>query len=161
MEQQEWMMESELFNYIEELKDLLSSELWENILLDCTKNELFVLWLLYRKEEVNMTGIAEYLCTPLNTATGIISRMEKRDLVIRNRSAEDKRIVTIRLGSLGKRQIHRISGKLIAYGQKVISAFSAEELAVLGKMLTQIRTVLVEEKASEQSKSHIRKITIE
>ena len=88
-------MEQVLFDYMDQIKYLMSADLWGSEVLNCSKNELFVLFLLYRKESVNMTQIAEYLNVPLNTATGIVSRMEKRALLSRTRSLEDKRVVTI------------------------------------------------------------------
>ena len=97
--------EKEIIPYIDTLENLFTSEFWGNLLLDCTKNELFVLWLLYKKKEVNMTQVAEYIHVPLNTATGIIARMEKRKLVSRQRSDEDKRVVTITFGEDGQKQI--------------------------------------------------------
>ena len=84
-----------IVDYIEEVRELLSSDLWENIFLNCSKNEVFIFWLLYQKGAVNMTEIADYIHVPLNTATGIISRMEKSGLVVRTRSEEDKRVVNI------------------------------------------------------------------
>ena len=69
-----------IIDYIEEIKELLSSDIWENIFLNCSKNEVFIFWLLYRKNEVNMTEAAEYIHVPLNTATGIIGRMERNGL---------------------------------------------------------------------------------
>ena len=71
-----------IIDYIEEVKELLSSDLWENVFLNCSKNEVLIFWLLYRREEVNMTEVADYIHVPLNTATGIINRMEKNGLVI-------------------------------------------------------------------------------
>ena len=73
-------------DYIEEIKELLSLDLWSNIFLNCTKNEVLIFWLLYQKGEVNMSEIAEYIHVPLNTATGIVSRMEKKGLIERNHS---------------------------------------------------------------------------
>ena len=84
-----------IVDYIEEVKELLSSDLWDNIFLNCSKNEILIFWLLYQRSEVNMTEIAEYIHTPLNTATGIIDRMEKKELVVRTRSKEDKRVVLL------------------------------------------------------------------
>ena len=43
--------------YIDEVKDLLSSEIWENIFMDLTKNEMLIFWLLYLKKEVRMMRI--------------------------------------------------------------------------------------------------------
>lgn len=53
----------------------------KNILLDCSKNEVFVLLDLLRQGEVTMSELAGYLQVPLNTVTGIITRMEKKQLV--------------------------------------------------------------------------------
>ena len=50
-----------IVDYIEEVKELLASDIWENIFLNCTKNEVLIFWLIYRKHEVNMTEIAEYI----------------------------------------------------------------------------------------------------
>lgn len=103
-------------DYVEEIKDLLSSGIWENLFLNCTKNEVFVFWLLYRKNEANMTEIAEYIHVPLNTATGIINRMEKSGLVIRTRSNEDKRVVNIGFSEKGRSQFEALISELCYYG---------------------------------------------
>lgn len=43
-----------IVDYIDEVKELLSSNIWENVFLNCSKNEVFVFWLLYQRGEVNM-----------------------------------------------------------------------------------------------------------
>ena len=40
MEWKESAFEKEVFGYVDEIKELLSPDMWQNILLDCTKNEL-------------------------------------------------------------------------------------------------------------------------
>ena len=52
-------LEQNIAAFVDEVKELLAPEIWQNILLDCSKNELFLLWLLYREKEVNMTRAAE------------------------------------------------------------------------------------------------------
>ena len=101
-------LEKSIFEYIDKIKDVLSADIWKNILLNCTKNELLILWLLYQQKEVTMTQAAEYIHAPLNTATGIITRMEKRNLLIRKRSEEDKRVVTLQLDDQGRVQTEQI-----------------------------------------------------
>ena len=86
-------LEDILFEYIDQIKVLISPETWENILLDCSKNELLILLLLYRRTNINMTQIAEYIEVPLNTATGIVARMEKKQMVCRERGKEDKELL--------------------------------------------------------------------
>ena len=105
--------------YIDEVKELLSSEIWENIFRDLTKNEMLIFWLLYLKQRVNMTEIAEYIHVPLNTATGIVSRMEKNGLIERTRSGEDKRVVLIALADKGKQQFQQLFMKMLHYGTRI------------------------------------------
>lgn len=146
--------------YIEEVKELLSADIWENIFMDCSKNEVLVFWLLYQKGEVNMTEIAEYIHVPLNTATGIINRMEKNELILRTRSDEDKRVVLIGFSDKGMAQFQKLMNELMYYGTKVIGSFTKEEMALFVKMTSKVKDILKEERRDEALKS-VRKITIE
>lgn len=147
--------------YIEEIKELLSSDIWGNIFLDCSKNEVMIFWLLYQKGEVNMTEIAEYIHVPLNTATGIITRMEKNELIVRTRSKEDKRVVLIGFSEKGMTQFQKLVNELMYYGMKVMSSFTKEEMALFYKMTTKVKEILREEKRKEDSPKKVRKIAIE
>lgn len=148
-------------DYIEEAKELLSSDLWENIFLNCTKNEVLIFWLLYQRNEVNMTEIAEYIHVPLNTATGIINRMEKSELIVRTRSKEDKRVVLVGFSEKGMAQFQNLVDELLYYGMKVMSSFTKEEVDLFCKMTTKVLEVLRQEKKKEETPKKIRKITIE
>lgn len=153
--------EQQIYQYVDQIKDFLSHRMWENILLDCSKNEIFVLWLLYRKGEVNMSQVAEYINVPLNTATGIISRMEKRELVVRQRSEEDKRVVTIHMGEQGNLQMLSMIREILRIAGKVLDAFQEEEVVLLFRMIQKVVQIMQEEKEQENSKPHIRKIKID
>lgn len=153
--------EAEIFQYVDHIKELLSTKMWQNVLLDCSKNELFVLWLLFRQGEVNMTQIADYIEIPLNTATGIISRMEKRGLVIRERSEQDKRIVTVRMGEDGMTQIQTVMSEFMHYAGKIVDTFSPEEMDLFVRMLHKLTDIMREERREESGKPKIRKIMIE
>ena len=148
-------------DYIEEVKELLSSDIWENIFLDCSKNEVLVFWLLYQRSEVNMTEIAEYIHVPLNTATGIINRMEKNELIVRTRSKEDKRVVLIGLSEKGMTQFQSLVNELMYYGMKVMSSFTKEEMNLFYKMTTKVKEILRQEKRKEDTPKKVRKIIIE
>lgn len=161
MKQNEKKFEEYIFQYVDQVKDLLSPQIWQNILLDCSKNEIFVLWLLYVEKEVNMTRIAEYIHVPLNTATGIIGRMEKRKLVVRQRSEEDKRIVTIKIGECGLEQIQLLLKEFMYYGQRVMEGFSKDELDIFFRMLNRFMEILKEERSRDEEKPKVRKIVIE
>ena len=153
--------EQEIFGFVDSMKDLMSPEIWENILLDCSKNEMFILWLLYRQKEVNMSQIAEYIHVPLNTATGIIARMEKRELVIRERSIEDKRIVTIRLGNQGMTQMQAVIREFSYYGTQICATFSQQEMDLFFRMMQKLMEIMRQERKENTGKTKIKKITIE
>ena len=148
-------------DYIEEVKELLSSDIWENIFLDCSKNEVLVFWLLYQRSEVNMTEIAEYIHVPLNTATGIIKRMEKNELIVRTRSKEDKRVVLIGFSEKGMAHFQNLINQMAYYGMKVMSSLTKEEMDLFYKMTTKVTEVLRQEKKKEAAPKKVRKITIE
>ncbi len=148
-------------DYIEDIKELLSSDIWENIFLDCSKNEVLIFWLLYQRSEVNMTEIAEYIHVPLNTATGIINRMEKNELIVRTRSKEDKRVVLIGFSEKGMTQFQKLINELMYYGMKVMSSFTKEEMALFYKMTTKVKEILRQEKNKEETPKKVRKIRIE
>lgn len=150
-----------ILDYIEEIKELFTSEIWENMLLNCSKNEVLVLWLTYRREEVNMTEIAEYIHVPLNTATGIIARMEKNGLVIRTRSREDKRVVNILLSEKGRAQLEALISEITYYGMKVFQSFTKEETELFFRMAGKVMEVLKQEQKQEKTPRKIRKIMIE
>lgn len=150
-----------IVDYIEEVRELLSSDLWENIFLNCSKNEVFIFWLLYQKGAVNMTEIADYIHVPLNTATGIISRMEKSGLVVRTRSEEDKRVVNIGFSPKGIEQFEALIKELARYGVKVMASFTTEEMTLFYKMTSKIMEILRQENQKERAPRKVRKITIE
>ena len=157
-------MEQVLFDYMDQIKYLMSADLWGSEVLNCSKNELFVLFLLYRKESVNMTQIAEYLNVPLNTATGIVSRMEKRALLSRTRSVEDKRVVTIGMTDGGKEQVQVVVKRLLHYMNLVFDSFTAEEVQLTFRLLDKVMNVIgreAMEPAKPVKKQAIRKIIIE
>ncbi len=148
-------------NYVEEVKELLTMDLWENVFLNCSKNEVLIFWMLFKDKEVNMSEIAEYIHVPLNTATGIVGRMEKKGLVERTRSREDKRIVLITFSEKGRAQFQRLVDQLMNYGVKVLGELTPAELKLIEGLMTKVKTVLKEEKAKEEPARRIRKITIE
>lgn len=150
-----------LLEYLDQIKVLASSDIWNNILMDCSKNELFILILLYRKQEVNMTQIAEHINVPLNTATGIVGRMEKKGLVSRNRDMGDKRVVTICLGENGKEQFNKILRECLYYGEKVLTSLTLEEVKLLEHIFKKIIAVTAEDRSTQETSSKIRHITIE
>ena len=148
-------------SYIEEVKELITSDIWGNLILDCSKNEVLIFWLLYRKGKVNMTEIAEYIHVPLNTATGVVGRMEKSGFIVRSRSDEDKRVVLISFSEKGMSQFQKLFDSIMYYAMKVFGSLSREEEELFRKMTGKVIEVLKQERKKEESVKKVRKITIE
>lgn len=155
-------LEEIILEYAEQIKVLMSPNICGNMLLDCSKNELLILFLLYRNTDVNMTQIAEYIGSPLNTATGVVTRMETKKMLLRQRSAEDKRVVTIVMTELGKELLQDILSEILKYGLRVLEALTPEEMALAGVILDKIINVLKEDtkKPSIPAPKKLKKITI-
>lgn len=147
--------------YVDEVKELISSELWENVFLECSKNEILIFWLLYRKEEVNMSEIADYIHVPLNTATGLVGRLEKRELIERSRSEEDKRVVLISFSKKGLKQFKLLAAEMIRYGTRIFGELTDEEISLFFKMTEKVKRVLKEDKEKKEGPKKVRKIAIE
>lgn len=69
---------------------------------------LLLMTLLETHGSLPMSRVAELLGCGLPAATGIVSRMEERGLVVRLRDNEDRRVVTIRLSEEGAAEIREL-----------------------------------------------------
>lgn len=155
-------LEDYIFRYIDKVKILVSPETWQNLLLDCTKDEIFILLFLYRKGEVNMSMIADYIHVPLNTATGIVGRMEKKKLVERYHSKDDKRIVKVQVTEEGTRYIGNILKEIMRYVSVIMESLSPEEIQTLFQTVNKITDALAEAGQKEQeTQVKVKKIMIE
>lgn len=156
-------LEQSILTYVDQIKVLIAPETWENIVLNCSKNELLIFLLLYQRGEVSMSQIAEYINVPLNTATGVVDRMEKKKVIRRERRQEDKRVVTIVLTELGKQQIQSIIEEFLYYGSKVLAYLTVEEFALLERVMGKVIGVLKEGHKTEEAvpTKKLKKIVIE
>ena len=152
-----------IFNFVDKFKPLFFPEKWKNSFLDYSKNEIFVLIYVYRKGSVNMSEIAEYIDVPLNTATGIIGRLEKKGVVIRQRDTEDKRVVTVSMTPEGMQVLRDELNSISFYYNHLMDSLSEEEKILLLKILSKLMDAVTMD-LSERTKpgeKKIRKITIE
>lgn len=108
-----------------------------------------------------MSEIAEYIHVPLNTATGIMDRMEKSELIVRTRSKEDKRVVLIEFSEKGMAQFQKLIHEMIHCGLKVMGALTKEEIELFTKIAAKVIEVLKQEKKKEAAPKKVRKVSIE
>lgn len=156
-------LETIIFQYIDELKFLLFPDKWSSIFLDYSKNEILALLLLYRTQKANMTEIAEYICAPLNTATGVVGRLEKKLMVERLRDKEDRRIVNIVLTKEAEDFIEQGKRTISYYFQEVVKALSDDEKKAALSIFTKVVSVFKNDKlpTENMSEKRVKRITIE
>jgi DNA-binding MarR family transcriptional regulator len=157
--------ETLIFDYIDQLKFLFFPDQWSNAFLDYSKNEILALLLLYRKKTVNMTEIAEYINAPLNTATGVVARLEKKLMVERLRDGEDRRIVNILLTEKAEAFIYEEKKLIGHYFTEVYEALTNEEKTAAISIVNKVISTLKQDKSkgSQEDKpvKKIKKIIIE
>ncbi len=164
MTKDEFNIEELIYAYIDEFKFLFFPEEWSSAFLDYSKNEILALILLYKKKQVNMTEVADYIHAPLNTATGVITRLEKKQIAQRQRDVEDKRVVFISLTTLGEAFVKKEIEELTYYFKALNAELDDEEKQVLYSILN--KAIMILKKGTKKSEEMIepkpvKRITIE
>jgi DNA-binding MarR family transcriptional regulator len=156
--------ESIIFDYIDRFKFLLFPEEYSNLFLDYSKNEILAILIIYKKKKVNMTEIAEYIKAPLNTATGVITRLEKKQIVERTRDNGDRRVVKINLTKKGEEDFKAAKDLVDFYIKKLYKELSEEEKRAAFSIVSKVMTILKEGKDNTKEDKvvkKVRRITIE
>jgi DNA-binding MarR family transcriptional regulator len=92
---------------------------------------LNVLMLLRSNGPLPMSRLADLLDVSVASATGIIDRMEKRGVVERQHSEEDRRVVEIHLTKRGIAVFTAMDAERRTRLKKLVSLMSEEELSAL------------------------------
>ena len=161
---EDFNIEALIFKYMDEYKFLLFPDKWSNAFLDYSKNEILAMLLIYRKGKVNMSEVADYINAPLNTATGVISRLEKKLIVERIRDIQDKRVVMISLTEIGKDFILNEKKCIEYYFRKIYDALTEEEKMAAISVVTKVISILKSDMNKNEEKKpskKVKRITIE
>lgn len=157
--------ETIIFDYIDQFKYLFFPDSWSTGFLDYSKNELLVLLYLYKRKTANMTELSEYICAPLNTATGVVGRLEKKNMVERLRGSEDRRVVNIVLTPAALAFIGEEKELFANYFRELYNALTQEEKGCALNILQKVMTVLKKgkpiETQAEAAGKRVKRITIE
>lgn len=156
--------ESIIFNYIDKFKFLFFPEEFSKLFLDYSKNELLAILIIYKRDNVNMTEIAEYIRAPLNTATGVINRLQKKKIVERTRDDEDRRVVKINLTKKGQEDVRTAIDLIDYYIKKLYKELTEEEKRATFSIVSKAMAILKEGKdktKEEKVVKKVRRITIE
>jgi DNA-binding MarR family transcriptional regulator len=86
--------------------------------------------------------IASRTVTVVPGITGLIDRLEASGLVLRERSADDRRVVHVTLTDKARRLLAKIDDPLVALHEKLMAHMSKSELQELVRLLDKVRAGL-------------------
>jgi len=110
-----------------ELKSQMESQLSPTL----TEGQLNVLELLESSDRMKPSDLIEYLATTPAAVTTLLDRMEKNELIVRERDEKDRRIVWVNVTDKGKAEcvrgvrireelLHSYLNRVSAHNQKVL-----------------------------------------
>jgi MarR family transcriptional regulator, organic hydroperoxide resistance regulator len=137
------VLEAILYLYTESRR--LTKELARGAQL--TGPQLTVLKGLEQIGPLSLTELSERIRAQNSTVTGIIDRMEREGLVIRERLKTDRRVVEIRLTEKGRAIAEQVPIAPMEMFRDALGTFSAVEMKEFLRLLTKISNRVREESA--------------
>ena len=122
---------------------------------DLTGPQLTVVKILEQIGDLSLSELSERIRAQNSTVTGIIDRMERENLVTRERSKEDRRVVYIRLTAKGRRLAEEIPVEPMEIFRGALESLSAAEVRelvkILGKVAKRVRQTVRRETAENDA----------
>lgn len=121
-----------------------------------TGPQLTVIKLLDTLGDLSLSSLSGRIKAQNSTVTGIIDRMEREGLVVRERSTTDRRVVFIRLTPKGRSLAKEIEVEPMEILRAVLSTLSREDTRDLMRILTKLQKRarhLVKEQVTEQGEA--------
>lgn len=122
---------------------------------DLTGPQLTVVKLLEQIGDLSLSELSERIRAQNSTVTGIIDRMVREGLVVRDRSKEDRRVVFIRLTTKGKKIAEEIPIEPMEIFRGALETLTATEVRdlvkILGKVAKRVRQAVARETETPES----------
>ena len=96
---------------------------------------LTILWVLWVWGDMTTSRLADECGLAKGTLTGMLTTLEKRDLVARHRVEEDRRRVMVRLTEHGNATIGELFPTFNDFESKMVAGLSREEQQELARLL--------------------------
>ena len=105
---------------------------------DLTGPQLTVVKLLQTVGDLSLSELSDKIRAQNSTVTGIIDRMEREGLVLRERSKEDRRVVHIRLTPKGKALADDIPVEPMEIFKGALESLTVQEMRDLMRIMTKV-----------------------
>ncbi|MGJ5815490.1 MarR family winged helix-turn-helix transcriptional regulator [Paludibaculum fermentans] len=107
--------------------------------MEMSPREVKAVMLLGTHGQMIMTDLAASLQAPLSTVTRVVDRLEKKHMVVRARSEEDRRVVAVRTGEKGHILHEIIQQSRMAMASRMLAPLTQGEreilLELIGKLI--------------------------
>ena len=105
---------------------------------ELTFSQWVVLMSLRDRTATTCAEIARHMNHDTGATTRLVDRLEKRGLLARTRSTNDRRIVHLKLLPAGKAMAKALTPRIVDFWNNVLEDFSNDEAATLIKLLTRL-----------------------
>ena len=102
---------------------------------DLTLAQVRTLFLIAHEAPLPMGRIAEILGVSVASASGIVDRLERHDLVARRHRTDDRRVVECVPSDAGRRLIDEMSGRRIEMARRALGVLAPDELAEFHRLV--------------------------
>jgi DNA-binding MarR family transcriptional regulator len=104
-----------------------------------TGPQLTIIKLLETFGDLSLSSLSERIRAQNSTVTGIIDRLERDELVLRERSTSDRRVVLIKLTAKGKELARNVEVQPMEIFRGALAALSADEVGQLVRILGKLQ----------------------
>jgi len=130
---------SEIYEFLlDNIQKIVIPEELIKLELSLSRFELLALMLAGKYKTVTMSNLAQGMSVPMSTATGIVDRLVKKGLLKRDRSEEDRRVVTVSLNENGVALIDNLKEYFHQLLDKVRSLLTEDEFETALKIALKI-----------------------
>ena len=117
--------------------------------LDLTAPQLKVVLLLHLNGSSKMSSLAASLGVTMATATGIVDRLVDREIVTRENSKEDRRVVVCRLSASGQELTDRLYSSSRDRARQLLEGLEQRQLKLIDSALEGLSGVMTSERKSK------------
>jgi DNA-binding MarR family transcriptional regulator len=114
-----------------------------------TGPQLTVVKILEQLGDLSLSSLSGRIRAKNSTVTGIIDRMERESLVVRERSANDRRVVLIQLTDKGRKLAASITVEPLEIFREALAALPKKDIQdlfrILGRVQETVRTAVAEQ----------------
>jgi DNA-binding MarR family transcriptional regulator len=96
-----------------------------------SEKEMMLIIFVGQNQHVKMSDIADNIEAPMSTLTSIVDKLVDGEFLSRDHSGQDRRVINVSLGKIGKMAYKTIINQKKEIAQKILSQLSEKEQGVL------------------------------